>query len=45
MVIVRDLLKYSPSFRIGFFIVAVVALLVVLSFFSPYEPDDRRGAA
>ena len=43
MVIVRDLLKYSPSFRIGFFIVVGVAMLVVLSFFSPYEPDDRRA--
>lgn len=43
MVVVRDLLRYSPSFRIGFGIVVVVVILVVLSFFSPYEPDDRRA--
>jgi len=45
MVIVRDLLRYSPSFRIGFGIVILVLTLVVLSFFSPYEPDDRRAVA
>ncbi len=45
MVIIRDLLRYSPSFRVGAFIVVVVAILVTLSFFSPYEPDDRRAVA
>ncbi len=45
MVIVRDLFRYSPSFRIGVSILTVVVVMVVLSFFSPYEPDDRRAVA
>ncbi|MCC6456625.1 MAG: ABC transporter permease [Caldilineaceae bacterium] len=43
MVVIRDLLRASPSFRIGALILFVVVLLVILSFFSPYEPDDRRA--
>jgi peptide/nickel transport system permease protein len=43
MVIARDLFRYSPSFRIGISILTVVVALVILSFFSPYEPDDRRA--
>jgi peptide/nickel transport system permease protein len=43
LAIVRDLFKYSRSFRFGAFIVIIVLGLVVLSFFSPYEPDDRRA--
>lgn len=43
MVALRDLFRYSPSFRIGALILAVMVALVVLSFFSPYEPDDRRA--
>lgn len=43
LAIVRDLFKYSRSFRFGAFIVFIVVVLVVLSFFSPYEPDDRRA--
>ena len=42
LTIIRDLLRFSVSFRVGAAIVAVVLILVVLSFFSPYEPDDRR---
>jgi peptide/nickel transport system permease protein len=43
--IVRDLFKYSRSFQIGAVIVLIVLGLVVLSFFSPYEPDDRRAVS
>ena len=43
MVVIRDLFRYSPSFRIGALILVVVLALVILSFFSPYEPDDRRA--
>ncbi len=42
MVVIRDLLRFSPSFRVGALILVVVLALVVLSFFSPYAPDDRR---
>lgn len=45
MTVLRDLLRYSPSFRLGAFILLVVLAMVVLSFFSPYEPDDRRAVA
>jgi peptide/nickel transport system permease protein len=43
MVVVRDLFRFSPSFRIGAIILLCVVGLVVLSFFSPYAPDDRRA--
>lgn len=43
MVVLRDLIRFSPSFRIGALILVGVAVLVVLSFYSPYEPDDRRA--
>jgi peptide/nickel transport system permease protein len=43
MVVIRDLFRYSPPFRIGAVILLAVLVLVVLSFFSPYEPDDRRA--
>ena len=42
---IRDLFRFSPSFRYGAIIIAFVLLLVILSFFSPYEPDDRRAVA
>ncbi len=42
MIAARDLLRFSPSFRFGAMILVFVLLLVILSFFSPYEPDDRR---
>ncbi len=45
MVVIRDLFRVSPSFRIGAIILVVVLVLVALSFFSPYEPDDRRAVA
>lgn len=40
--IIRDLFATSPSFRVGSLILIVVFILAGLSFFSPYEPDDRR---
>ncbi|MCB0061027.1 MAG: ABC transporter permease [Caldilineaceae bacterium] len=43
MVVLRDLFRFSPSFRIGALILVGVAVLVILSFYSPYEPDDRRA--
>lgn len=45
MIVIRDLLRFSPSFRIGATILVAVIVLVALSFFSPYEPDDRRAVA
>jgi peptide/nickel transport system permease protein len=42
MEVIRDLFRFSPSFRIGASILVVVAALVILSFFSPYAPDARR---
>ncbi len=42
MTTVRDLIRYSPSFRIGAIILVIVVILMMLSFFSPYEPDVNR---
>jgi peptide/nickel transport system permease protein len=42
MTAARDLFRFSPSFRIGSLILLVVAIMLVLSFFSPYEPDVNR---
>ncbi len=42
---IRDLLRYSLSFRYGSMILVGAGVLVILSFFSPYEPDDRRAVA
>ncbi len=39
---IRDLFKFSPSFRFGSLIMLLVAIMVVLSFFSPYEEDRLR---
>ncbi len=43
MAIIRDLYRYSPSFRIGSSILLLVAFMVMLSFVSPYAPDERRA--
>jgi peptide/nickel transport system permease protein len=43
LVTVRDLFRFSPAFRNGAIILSFAVLLVILSFFSPYEPDDRRA--
>lgn len=45
MAALRDLIRYSPSFRYGAIILLAVLVLVILSFVSPYEPDDRRAVA
>jgi peptide/nickel transport system permease protein len=42
MITIRDLFRFSPSFRYGAIILSVVFLLVILSFFSPHRPDQRR---
>lgn len=42
MVIIRDLFKYSPSFRYGGIIFILILIMVVLSFFSPYGPEAMR---
>lgn len=39
---IRDLFKFSPSFRFGSLILLLVAVMVVLSFYSPYEEDKLR---
>ena len=39
---IRDLLKFSPSFRFGSLILLLVAIMMILSFFSPYEEDRLR---
>jgi len=42
---IRDLLRYSLSFRYGSIILIFAVILILLSFASPYEPDDRRAVA
>ncbi|MDE0098624.1 MAG: ABC transporter permease [Truepera sp.] len=42
MVVVRDLFRFSPSFRIGGIILVLVLVLVILSFFSPHDAYRRR---
>lgn len=42
---IRDLLRYSLSFRYGSIILLFAAILILLSFISPYEPDDRRAVS
>jgi len=37
-----DLFRFSPAFRYGAIILAAVLVMVVLSFFSPYDPDTNR---
>ena len=39
---IRDLFKFSPSFRFGSLILLLVAAMLVLSFFSPYDPGKLR---
>lgn len=42
LTILRDLFRYSTSFRYGSIILIVVLIMVVLSFFSPYKSDAMR---
>ena len=39
---IRDLFRFSLSFRFGSIILMFVGILLLLSFFSPFESDDRR---
>lgn len=39
---IRDLFRFSLSFRFGSIILIIVGVLLMLSFFSPFESDDRR---
>lgn len=40
---VKDLFRFSPSFRIGAIILMVVAVMIALSFVSPYKSDANRA--
>lgn len=42
LITIKDLLRFSLSFRIGTILLILTVLLLVLSFFSPYKPDKRR---
>lgn len=42
MIVLRDLFRFSGSFRIGAIILICVLAMAALSFFSPYAPDDKR---
>jgi peptide/nickel transport system permease protein len=42
MSVLKDLFRFSPSFRWGAAFLLVVLVLAALSFVAPYEPDDRR---
>jgi peptide/nickel transport system permease protein len=42
MTVIKDLFRFSATFRWGSIFLLLVLLLVTLSFFSPYEPDERR---
>lgn len=39
---IRDLFRFSLSFRFGSLILLFVAALVITSFFAPYPPEKRR---
>jgi peptide/nickel transport system permease protein len=38
--VTRDLLKYDRRFRIAFIFLMAVAFMFILSFFSPYDPNE-----
>lgn len=42
MTVIKDLFKWSPTFRWGAFFLLIVLTLVALSFFSPYDALERR---
>ncbi len=39
---IRDLFRFSLSFRFGSLILLLIAIVVVVSFFAPYPPEKRR---
>jgi peptide/nickel transport system permease protein len=42
MTVVRDLFRYNVAFRAGSIIFLLIVFMVILSFFSPYGPTERR---
>jgi peptide/nickel transport system permease protein len=42
MTVIKDLFKFSASFRWGALFLLLILLLLALSFFAPYDPLDRR---
>lgn len=42
MSVIRDMFKFSPSFRWGAVFLLIVLIMATLSFFAPYEADQRR---
>jgi peptide/nickel transport system permease protein len=42
MTVIKDLFRFSATFRWGALFLLFILLLVALSFFSPYDPLDRR---
>lgn len=42
MTVIRDMFKFSPSFRWGAVFLLIVLIMATLSFFAPYEADQRR---
>jgi peptide/nickel transport system permease protein len=42
LVAVRDLFRFSGYFRIGAILLALVFILLILSFYAPYPPDANR---
>lgn len=42
MTVIRDMFRFSPSFRWGAVFLTIVLIMAALSFFAPYEADQRR---
>lgn len=42
MSIIRDLFKFDTKFRFGSILIFIILLMVLLSFFSPYGPEEMR---
>jgi peptide/nickel transport system permease protein len=40
LITLRDLLRYNTEFRLGAILIAIVGTLALLSFVSPYSPND-----
>ncbi len=37
--VIRDLLRYDVRFRIAFIFLLAMVVMIILSFFSPYDPN------
>jgi len=42
MAVLRDLFRFSGTFRAGTVLLIIVLVLTILSFFAPYSPSERR---